>query len=162
MTVNELTKQLDKYKDKTITLNGWVRSNRAQKEFGFIMLNDGTKLTNTQVVYDLGLINFKEIQKASVGSSIEVEGKVFLTPDRKQTYEIHATKLTIIKDAGENFPIQAKRHSREFLREQAYLRPRTNLFNAIFRTRSVLAFAVHQFFQEKGFIYTHTDRKSVV
>ena len=156
MTVNELTKQLDKYKDKTITLNGWVRSNRAQKEFGFIMLNDGTKLTNTQVVYDLGLINFKEIQKASVGSSIEVEGKVFLTPDRKQTYEIHATKLTIIKDAGENFPIQAKRHSREFLREQAYLRPRTNLFNAIFRTRSVLAFAVHQFFQEKGFIYTHT------
>ncbi len=156
MTIKELTLDLEKYGDKTITLSGWVRSNRAQKEFGFIMLNDGTKLTNTQIVYDLDLSNFKDVQKISVGSSIKVIGKVYLTPERKQTYEIKASEITIIKDAGENFPIQAKRHTREFLREQAYLRPRTNLYNAIFRTRSVLAFAVHQFFQDKGFIYVQS------
>lgn len=140
---------------KQIKLAGWVRTNRAQKEFGFLNINDGTTLSTLQVVYEEKLENFSEVQKYRVGSSVEVVGELVLTPTMKQPFEIKATTITLLGDSEENYPIQPKRHSREFLREVAHLRPRTNLFNAVFRLRSVAAFSIHKFFQEKGFIYFH-------
>lgn len=155
-TIVNLKKEATKLEGSIIEISGWVRSNRAQKEFGFLQVNDGTTLNHLQIVYDNTLKNFKEIQKIGVGSSIKAKGEVVLTPKRPQPFEIKATEVILIKEAGENYPIQPKRHSREFLREVAYLRPRTNLFNAVFRTRSVMAFAIHEFFQNKNFVYVHT------
>lgn len=155
-TVKQIKDNLEKYSDKHVKVAGWVRTNRAQKEFGFLSINDGTTLSVTQVVYESNLDNFKELQKISVGSSVEVEGVLVLTPKMKQPFEIKATKVTLLGDSDEDFPIQPKRHSREFLRENAHLRMRTNLFNAVFRVRSVASHSVHKFFQERGFIYVHT------
>ncbi|MGD9761124.1 MAG: asparagine--tRNA ligase [Candidatus Izemoplasmatales bacterium] len=144
------------YKDKEVEINGWVRNNRSQKEFGFIDLNDGTVFETVQVVYEAAVLeNFKEVSKFRVGSSINVKGKLVLTPELKQPFEIKANKIILEGDSLDDYPIQPKRHSREFLRENAHLRMRTNLFNAVFRVRSVVSFAIHKFFQEQGFVYLH-------
>ena len=156
-TVKHIFRNKEIYKDQKIKLNGWVRNNRAQKEFGFLNFHDGTFFEGIQVVYeDQKLDNFKEVQKIRVGSSVEVQGILVLTPDMKQPFEVKATSIKLLGDSPENYPIQPKRHSREFLREVAHLRTRTNLFHAVFRLRSVAAFAIHDFFQKEGFIYTHT------
>lgn len=156
ITVKELYKKYSSLDGQHVHLKGWVRNNRAQKEFGFINFHDGSFFETIQIVYEDGLKNFKDIQKIRVGSSIEIEGTVVLTPTMKQPFEVKATKLILLGDSPEDYPIQPKRHSREFLREVAHLRPRTNLFHAVFRLRSVAAFAIHEFFQERGFVYTHT------
>lgn len=155
-SVKELYMNSQAFSNKTVEINGWVRNNRAQKGFGFIDLNDGTFFDTIQIVYQENrLDNFKEVQKYRVGSSITVKGQLVLTPEMKQPFEIKAESLTLVGDSLENYPIQPKRHTREFLRENAHLRMRTNLFSAVFRVRSVVSFAIHQFFQEKGFVYVH-------
>ena len=142
--------------EKEVLIYAWVRTNRAQAQFGFLNINDGSTVTNLQVVYDQALENFEEISKFRVGVSVEVKGKVVLTPQAKQPLEIHATSVKMLGDCPEDFPIQPKRHTREFLRDVAHLRPRTNLFNAVFRIRSVAAMAVHKYFQDRGYLYVHT------
>ena len=142
--------------EKEVYICAWVRTNRAQAQFGFLNVNDGSIVTNLQVVYDSALENFTEISKFRVGTSVEIFGKVVLTPNMKQPLEVHATKITMLGDCPENYPIQPKRHTREFLREVAHLRPRTNLFNSVFRIRSVAAMGVHSYFQKNGYVYVHT------
>lgn len=156
-TVKNIFRNKENFENKEITLYGWVRNHRAQKEFGFINFHDGTFFESIQVVYEeQKLDNFSEVQKLRVGSSLEVKGVLVLTPQAKQPFEIKATSVMLLGDSPEDYPIQPKRHSREFLREVAHLRVRTNLFHAVFRLRSVASFAIHEFFQNKGFIYTHT------
>ncbi len=154
--IKRLYKEKDSFDGKTVDLLGWIRSNRAQKEFGFIMLNDGTFFESVQVVYEANLDNFKDIQKFRNGASVRVSGKLVLTPDAKQPFEIKAESVTLLGDSLEDYPIQPKKHSREFLRDVAHLRSRTNLFSAVFRVRSVTAYAIHNFFQERGYVYVHT------
>jgi asparaginyl-tRNA synthetase len=154
--LKDLYKNSQDYKDKDIILNGWVKTARDSKTFGFIEFNDGTFFKNLQVVYDNSLSNFEEITKVSIYSSIEVQGKFVLTPEAKQPFELKATKVTILGKSEQDYPLQKKGHSMEFLREQAYLRPRTNLFNAVFRVRSVAAMAIHEYFQDRGYVYVHT------
>jgi asparaginyl-tRNA synthetase len=157
VAVKQLIRDTDKFIDKQIEVNGWVRSNRDQKSFGFISLNDGTHFNTIQVVYDKELLpNFDEAAKFRAGCAIKVKGILVKTPQAKQPFEIKAQEVTLEGDAPEDYPIQPKRHTREFLREVAHLRPRTNLFAAVFRVRSLLAYAIHKFFQEKGFVYVHT------
>ena len=140
-----------------ITVCGWARTIRDMKNFGFIELNDGSCFKSVQVVFEQGRItNFEEIAKLNVGSAIVVKGKVVLTPQMKQPFEIKADSIEIEGKSTPDYPLQKKRHSVEFLREIAHLRPRTNLFNAVMRVRSVAAFAVHRFFNERGFVYVHT------
>jgi len=153
LNIRDLDKQFSNIGSQSIVIEGWVRNNRSQKEFGFIDLNDGTFFKSVQVVYDVALDNFKEVGKIRVGSSVKIIGDVVLTPNNKQPYEIKATSVELVGDSLEDYPIQPKRHSREFLRENAHLRPRTNLFSAVFRVRSILTHAIHSFFQEKGFVY---------
>ena len=141
---------------KEVVVYAWVRTNRAQAQFGFLNVNDGSCLANLQVVYDAKLSNFDEISKYRVGVSVLIEGEVVLTPNAKQPLEVHATKVTMLGDCPETYPIQPKRHTREFLRENAHLRARTNLFNAVFRVRSVAAMAIHSYFQSQGYVYVHT------
>ena len=143
-------------KEQEIFVCAWVRTNRAQAQFGFLNVNDGSTLPNLQVVYDSSLENFEEISKFRVGSSVSIKGKVVLTPNMKQALEVHAQEVKLLGDCPENYPIQPKRHTREFLREVAHLRPRTNLFNAVFRIRSVAAMAIHSYFQSNGYLYVHT------
>jgi len=153
-SIRELYKKYQSLDQKEITLFGWVRNNRAQKEFGFINLNDGTFFETIQVVYESEFVeNFKEVQKYRVGSALGIKGILVATPDRKQPFEIKAREVELIGDSLESYPIQPKRHTKEFLRENAHLRPRTNLFSAVFRVRSLLAHAVHSFFQEKDFVW---------
>ena len=154
--VRDLYKDLKSYDSKEVVLKGWVRNNRSQKEFGFIDLNDGSCFETTQVVYGIALENFKEIQKYRVGSGVEIKGTVLLTPNNKQPFEIQALEVNLLADSPEDYPIQPKRHTKEFLRANAHLRPRTNLFSAVFRVRSLAAHAIHSFFQEQDFIYCHT------
>ena len=151
-------KQLfEKKEAKKATVYGWVRTNRAQSQFGFLNVNDGSTILNLQVVYDPTHIdNFDEVSKFRVGMSVMVEGDIILTPDAKQPLEMHATKVVMLGDCPENYPIQPKRHTPEFLREYAHLRARTNKFNAVFRIRSVAAMAVHSYFQSNGYLYVHT------
>ena len=141
---------------KEVLVYAWVRTNRAQAQFGFLNVNDGSTLANLQIVYDSTLANFEEISKYRVGVSVLVKGNVVLTPDAKQPLEVHATMVEMLGDCPESYPIQPKRHTREFLREIAHLRPRTNLFNAVFRIRSVAAMAIHSYFQGQGYLYVHT------
>ena len=155
-TVKYLFEQYQSLDQKEVTLYGWVRNNRSQKNFGFINFHDGTVFPTLQVVYEEALANFKDIQKVRVGSSIEVVGNVVLTPEMKQPFEVKASRIILLGDSAEDYPIQPKRHTREFLREVAHLRMRTNLFQAVFRVRSEAAIAVHKFFNDRGFIYTHT------
>ncbi len=146
----------ESYAAKDVVINGWVRNNRDQKSFGFLMVNDGTHFNTVQVVYDENTKGFEETKKYRVGVAVEVKGKVVLTPELAQPFEIHASEVTLLGDCPETYPIQPKRHTREFLREVAHLRPRTNLFNAVFRIRSVAAMAIHTYFQERGYLYVHT------
>jgi asparaginyl-tRNA synthetase len=155
-TVKKIYRETEQLLNKELTLLGWVRNNRAQKEFGFISFHDGTFFDAIQVVYEeLKLSNFKDIQKVRVGSSVMVKGELILTPDAKQPFEIKANYIELLGDSDEDYPIQPKRHTREFLREVAHLRMRTNLFHAVFRLRSVAAMAIHEYFQKEGFIYVH-------
>ena len=156
VVTRQLFRNLERFEHQSIELNGWVRNNRAQKSFGFLMINDGSFFETIQVVYEESLDNFKEIQKIRVGSAVTVYGVVIPTPNAKQPFEIKAHKLVLQGDCPEDYPIQPKRHTREFLREVAHLRPRTNLFSAVFRVRSLVAFAIHSYFQEKNFVYVHT------
>ena len=152
--VRKLYKEHESLNQKVIILNGWIRNNRGQKEFGFINLNDGTFFETIQVVYESEFLsNFKDVQKYRVGSAIKVEGILMLTPNNKQPFEIKARNVELLGDSQEDYPIQPKRHTREFLRENAHLRPRTNLFSAVFRVRSILTHAVHTFFQERDFVH---------
>ncbi len=154
--LRQLFTEKEAFADQTILLMGWVRTNRAQAQFGFLNVNDGTYFSNLQVVYDSALANFADISKYRVGMSVQIEGKVVLTPEMKQPLELHATKIEMLGDCPENYPIQPKRHTREFLRDVAHLRPRTNLFSAVFRIRSVAAMAIHTYFQDRGYLYVHT------
>ncbi len=153
--VKKLYEKLDDYKGKEVVLQGWIRNHRKQKEFGFIDFNDGTFFKSVQIVYDDKLKSFDEIQSLHIGSAIEVEGIVVESPAKGQEFEVQMKGYKLLGDCPEDYPIQPKRHSREFLREQAYLRPRTNLFNAVFRVRSVAAYAIHKYFQENGYVYFH-------
>ena len=154
--IRKLFENVNELKEQEVTLMAWVRTNRAQQKFGFLNINDGSYFDNVQVVYDSELANFDEISKIRVGASVKVYGKVVLTPEMKQPFEIHAVCVELLGDSPENYPIQPKRHTREFLREVAHLRPRTNLFNAVFKVRSVAAMAIHKYFQDNGYIYVHT------
>ncbi len=156
VTLRTLQKNYHRYANKNLLIQGWIKTNRDQKDFGFINFNDGSTLNSLQIVYDRSLSNFDEITKFRVGCALTVSGVLILTPNAKQLYELKASKIILEADADADFPIQPKRHTREFLREQAYLRMRTNLFNAVFRVRSLLSFAIHTFFQDNGFIYVHT------
>lgn len=156
LKIKRLFENYHDYKGKIVTIYAWVRTNRAQAQFGFLNLNDGSYLDNLQVVYDQSLDNFEEISKFRVGVSVKVRGEVVLTPEMKQPFEVHAKEVLMLGDCPENYPIQPKRHTREFLREVAHLRPRTNLFSAVFRIRSVAAMAIHTYFQENGYLYVHT------
>ena len=155
MTDRELFEKTEEYIGKKVTLEGWIKNHRKQKEFGFISFSDGTFFTQVQIVYDNKLENFDDIQKLHVGCSIKVVGTVVESPKEGQAFEIQAESVELLGDCPEDYPIQPKKHSREFLREQAYLRPRTNLFQAVFRVRSVAAYAIHKYFQERGYVYFH-------
>ncbi|WP_432405138.1 asparagine--tRNA ligase [Wukongibacter sp. M2B1] len=154
--VKDIYRNTEKYIDKTITVSGWVRTLRASKAFGFIELNDGSFFKNVQVVFEESLENFKEISKFTIASAVVIEGTLVATPGAKQPFEIKAAKVTLEADSDRNYPLQKKRHSFEFLRSIAHLRPRSNAFSAVFRVRSLTAYAIHKFFNERGFVYVHT------
>ena len=156
ITVRNLFKETKKFENKEITIEGWVKTLRDSKTFGFIELNDGTFFKNVQVVFNDALDNFEEIKKLTLSSSIKVMGNFIITPNAKQPFEIQATKIAIEALADNSYPLQKKQHSFEYLRTIAHLRPRTNTFNAVFRVRSVLSYAIHKFFQEQNFVYVHT------
>ena len=155
--IKQLFAKSAEYSQKEITVCGWVRTLRDSKNFGFIELNDGSFFKNSQVVFERDKIeNYDEIAKQNVGASLSVVGVVELTPDAKQPFEIKANKISVVGTSTTDYPLQKKRHSFEFLREKAYLRPRTNTFNAVFRIRSEIAYAIHKFFNEQNFVYVHT------
>lgn len=154
--VKSLYRETEKFANKSIKISGWVRTVRDSKSFGFIEINDGTFFKNIQIVFDDSLENFKDITKIAISSSLSVEGTVVLTPGSKQPFEIKAIKIVVEGKSSSDYPLQKKRHSLEYLRTIAHLRPRSNTFSAVFRVRSVAAFAVHKFFQEKGFVYANT------
>lgn len=157
LEIKKLFADAASYENKTVTVCGWVKTIRDSKALGFIELNDGSGFRNLQVVFeDSKIDNFKEVCKYSVGSALIVTGQVLLTPGAKQPLEIHASEILLEGASTTDYPLQKKRHSLEFLRSIAHLRPRTNTFNAVFRVRSVAAFAIHKFFQERGFVYAHT------
>lgn len=151
--IREIYIKSQELENKALKVGGWVRSVRDMKTFGFIDLNDGTTFKGLQVVINSELSNYSEVAKLNTGSSVFIEGNLILTPNNKQPFELHATKVNIISATDSDYPLQKKGHSLEFLREQAYLRPRSNMFNAVFRVRSESAFALHQFFNSKGFVY---------
>ena len=155
MDVVELIKNVKDYMNKEVTLQGWIRNHRKQKDFGFIDFSDGTCFKHVQLVYDNKLKDFDEIQKYHVGCAITVNGVVSKSEGAGQDFEIKVKSVVLEGDCPEDYPIQPKRHSDEFLREQAYLRPRTNKFQAIFRVRSTAAYAIHKYFQDRGYIYFH-------
>ena len=156
ITMRELFKNTAKYADQEIEIGGWVRNRRPSKQFGFIMLSDGTYFTPVQVVYNDSIENFQEISKINIGAALIVKGTVVLTPDSKQPFEIQAKTVAVEGPSTGDFPLQPKRHTMEFLRSSPPLRPRTNTFQAVFRVRSLAAMAIHQFFQERDFVYVHT------
>lgn len=156
LTLRELYRNTDAYAGKTVNLGGWVRNRRASKAFGFLMLSDGTYFQPVQVVITDQMEGFAEISKINIGAALIVEGTVELTPDAKQPFEIQAAKVTVEGPSTPDFPIQPKRHTLEYLRTVTHLRPRTNTFQAVFRVRSMIAYAIHKFFQERDFVYVHT------
>lgn len=156
VTIKDLYRSTEKYIDKTVEVAGWVRTVRDSKAFGFIELNDGSFFNNLQVVFNDKLANFEEVRKLTISSSIIVNGKVVKTENAKQPFEIHADSVEIFNLADADYPLQKKRHSFEYLRTVAHLRPRTNTFNAVFRIRSVAAFAIHEYFQNNGYVYVNT------
>ena len=156
ISVRELFKNTDAYIGKEIEVGGWVRNRRPSRQFGFIVLNDGTYFTPVQVVYNDTIDNFQEISKINIGAALIVKGTVVATPDSKQAFEIQATQITVEGASTGDYPLQPKRHTLEFLRTITHLRPRTNTFQAVFRVRSLAAHAIHCFFQERDFVYVHT------
>ncbi len=154
--LRELFRHPADHEGRRLTVCGWTRNRRNSKTFGFVMLNDGTCFESVQVVYDETLPNFEEIQHINIGTSLVVEGKLLLTPDAQQAFEIHAEQITVEGAPTPDYPLQPKKHSTEFLRTIPHLRPRTNLFSAVFRIRSLAAHAIHCFFQDRGFVYVHT------
>lgn len=155
--IRKLFRETEKYAGSEITVRGWIRTNRGSNRFGFIELNDGTFFKSVQVVYEAdNLDNFSEIAKAPISAALMVKGEFVLTPDAKQPFEIKAKEVIIEAGSDADYPLQKKRHSMEFLREIAHLRPRSNTFSAVFRVRSVAAYAIHKFFQDRGFVYVHT------
>ncbi len=155
--IKKLFRETEKYADSLVTVRGWVRTNRGSNKFGFIELNDGTFFKPVQVVYEAeNLDNFTEISKAPISAALKVTGRFVMTPDAKQPFEIKAEEVIIEAGSDPDYPLQKKRHSMEFLREIAHLRPRSNTFSAVFRVRSIVAYAIHRFFQERGFVYVHT------
>lgn len=154
--IRELFRNSEKYADQEIVVRGWIRNNRNSKKFGFIELNDGTFFKPVQVVYEADdLENYDEIAKAHLASGLMVRGMFRLTPEAKQPFEIKALEIVVEADSDADYPLQNKRHSMEFLREIAHLRPRSNTFSAVFRVRSLVAYAIHKFFQERNFVYVH-------
>ncbi len=156
ISVRELFRNREQYLDKEIEVGGWVRSIRDSKTFGFIVLNDGTFFEPLQVVYHDTMDNFAEISKANVGTALIVKGKLVATPEAKQPFEIQATEIVVEGASTPDYPLQKKRHTLEYLRTMTHLRPRTNTFQAVFRVRSLCAYAIHKFFQERDFVYVHT------
>ena len=156
VTVKQIFADREAYYDKEITVGGWVRSIRASKQFGFIVLHDGTYFQPIQVVYHDTMDNFAEISKINVGAALIVKGILTATPDAKQPFEIQASCVTVEGNSTPDYPLQKKRHSLEYLRTITHLRPRTNMFQAAFRVRSLCAYAIHKLFQERGFVYVHT------
>lgn len=156
ITVKKLYQKSKDYENKTITLEGWVKTVRDSKTFGFIELNDGTFFKNVQIVFNNNLPNFVELCKLTISSSIKVVGTFVLTPDSKQAFEIQTQSIEIESLSDSTYPLQKKKHSFEYLRTISHLRPRANTFSAVFRVRSVLAYAIHKFFQERGFVYVNT------
>jgi asparaginyl-tRNA synthetase len=154
--IKEIFRNPETYINQTVKISGWIRTLRSSKNFGFIEINDGSFFKSLQVVFEEKLDNFEEITKFSISSSIEVEGTVIESPGAKQPIELKAEKITLVGLSDLDYPLQKKRHSFEFLRTIAHLRPRTNTFFAVFKVRSLLAFAIHKFFRERGFIYVHT------
>ncbi len=153
--LKEIYEKRDEYINKEVSISGWIRNHRRQKEFGFIDFTDGTTFQHLQIVYDNKLDNFEEISKLHIGSAITSIGLLVLSPKNNQDLEMQASSIILEGDCDEDYPIQPKRHTREFLREVAYLRPRTNLFNAVFKVRSVASYAIHKYFQERGYVYFH-------
>ncbi len=155
-TVREIYRDQESYLQREISVGGWVRSIRDSKTFGFLVVHDGTYFETLQVVYSDALANFAEISKLNVGAAVIVRGTLVPTPKAKQPFEIQAAEVTVEGASAPDYPLQKKRHSMEFLRTMTHLRPRTNTFQAVFRVRSLIAYAIHQFFQERGFVYVHT------
>ena len=155
-TVKQIWENREAYLNREIDLGGWVRSNRDSKSFGFLTVSDGSFFEPLQVVYHDSLSNFQTIRKINVGAALIIRGTLVATPDAKQPFEIQASEISVEGDSAPDYPLQKKRHSPEFLRTILHLRPRTNLFQAAFRVRSVIAFAIHSFFQERNFVYVHT------
>jgi len=156
LSIKDIYRGYKDYLDKEIILEGWIRTSRSSKAFGFIELNDGTFFKNLQIVYDDTLTNFKDIEKLPIYSAIRVSGTLVETPEAKQPFEVKASSIELEGMSDSEYPIQKKRHTLEYLRTIAHLRPRTNTYSAVFRVRSILAFAIHKFFQERGFVYAHT------
>lgn len=154
--VKDLYRNQEDFKDKTVQISGWIRTLRDSKNIGFMELNDGTFFKSVQVVFEDTLDNFKEITKLPISSSVLVEGEFVPTPEMKQPFEIKATRIVVEGLSDTDYPLQKKRHSLEYLRTIAHLRPRANTFSAVFRVRSLASYAIHKFFQEKGFLYVHT------
>ena len=156
INIRELHRNYQEYDGKTVTIGGWVRSIRDSKTFGFMVVNDGTFFEPVQVVYADKLDNFAAISKLNVGAAVIVTGEVKVTPEMKQPFEIHAAEVVVEGESTPDYPLQKKRHSFEYLRTISHLRPRTNTFQAVFRVRSLTAYAIHKFFQERDFVYVHT------
>lgn len=156
MNIRELFRNYKEYENQEVTVGGWLRSKRDSKSFGFLVVNDGTFFEPLQVVYSDSLDNFAAISKLNVGAAIITTGIVTLTPDAKQPFELQATKVVVEGDSAPDYPLQKKRHSFEYLRTISHLRARTNTFQAVFRVRSLCAYAIHKFFQERDFVYVHT------
>lgn len=154
--VKDIYRNQQEYLGKTIKIAGWVRTIRSSKAFGFIEINDGSFFKNIQIVFDEALSNFEEVSKLSISSALIIEGTLVETPNAKQPFEIKAEKIDLEGKSSAEFPLQKKRHSMEYLRTIAHLRPRSNTFSAVFRVRSLAAYAIHKFFQDRGFVYVHT------
>ena len=156
VTVKELYKNRENYFNQEVSVGGWVRSNRDSKAFGFLVVADGSFFEPIQVVYHDSMANFSEVAKFGVGTAVIVKGVLTPTPEAKQPFEIQAAEVVLEGASASDYPLQKKRHSFEYLRTISHLRPRTNTFQAVFRVRSLIAFAIHQYFQEQGFVYVHT------
>ncbi len=154
--IKDLFRNKEEYIGKEVTIGGWVRSNRDQKSFGFLVINDGTFFEPLQVVYSDKLSNFEELCKTNVGAALVIRGTIVETPQAKQPFEMQAEEVFVEGPSSAEYPLQKKRHSFEYLRTISHLRPRTNTFQAVFRVRSLIAYAIHNFFMERGFVYVHT------
>lgn len=156
VTVKEIFRETDRFLEQKVELSGWVRTMRLSKAFGFIEINDGSFFKNIQVVFEDNLENFAEISKVTLSTALRIQGTLLPSPGAKQPFELKADQIEVLSLSAADYPLQKKRHTFEYLRSIAHLRPRTNTFAAVFRVRSILAYAIHKFFQEKGFVYVHT------